>query len=124
MYKYFKVEEIVTFEDVNVVPRKQRRRRIACKDPQSSEDIPNYVPYLLIGSGIASFSAFRSIKTLDPKAQVLIITKENEFPYIRTPLSKEVWYDNDPQMFEQLKYKQWNGKVSRFVHLFALNSFA
>jgi hypothetical protein len=33
-------------------------------------EIPSHVPYLLIGSGIASIEAFKAIKTTDPKAKV------------------------------------------------------
>lgn len=40
--------------------------------PLSPNDIPKKVPYLLIGGGTASFSAFRAIKSLDPKAKVSI----------------------------------------------------
>lgn len=38
--------------------------------PESSADIPNEIPYLLIGGGTASFAAFRAIKSHDPKAKV------------------------------------------------------
>lgn len=40
------------------------------KFPSSSKDIPENVPYLLIGGGTASFSAFRAIKAADPTAKV------------------------------------------------------
>lgn len=40
------------------------------KNPARSSDIPNNVPYLLIGGGTASFSAFRAIKSSDPTAKV------------------------------------------------------
>ncbi|KAL0272733.1 UNVERIFIED_CONTAM: hypothetical protein PYX00_005594 [Menopon gallinae] len=112
MYKLMKKEEEEVVQEVALVPRKQRRKRLPCKEPKNSYDIPNSVPYLLIGGGAAAFSAFRSIKTLDPKAQVLVITNESEFPYMRPPLSKEMWFHDDPELLEKLKYKQWNGKVS------------
>uniref|UniRef100_A0A0C9QIS5 AIF protein n=1 Tax=Fopius arisanus TaxID=64838 RepID=A0A0C9QIS5_9HYME len=38
--------------------------------PVSSAALPADVPYLLIGGGTAAFSAFRSIKSKDPKAKV------------------------------------------------------
>lgn len=66
------------------------------------------MPYLLIGGGTASFAAFRAIKSSDPKAKVLVITNEVEMPYMRPPLSKEMWTGGDDQT--KLNFKQWNGK--------------
>lgn len=61
----------------------------------------------MIGGGTASFSAFRAIKSHDPTAKVLVITNEIEMPYMRPPLSKELWFS--PDSAEKLKFKQWNG---------------
>lgn len=78
------------------------------RSPKSSSDIPKHVPYLLIGGGTASFAAFRAIKSNEAKAKVLVISDEAKMPYMRPPLSKEVWFD--PELAtEQLKFKQWNG---------------
>ncbi|XP_074650754.1 apoptosis-inducing factor 1, mitochondrial-like [Tubulanus polymorphus] len=74
------------------------------KDP-----IPKHAQYLLIGGGTASFAAFRAIKGRDPKARVLVITNENYPPYMRPPLSKELWF-SDQESIANLKFKQWNGK--------------
>lgn len=41
------------------------------KIPAKSTEIPKDVPYLLIGGGTAAFSAFRAIKSADPKAKVI-----------------------------------------------------
>lgn len=85
--------------------------------PASPADIPKHVPYLLIGGGTASFAAFRAIKSADPKAKVLVVTDETEMPYMRPPLSKEMWLSassggnaTDSPAAEQLNFKQWNGK--------------
>uniref|UniRef100_A0A182NTR9 FAD/NAD(P)-binding domain-containing protein n=1 Tax=Anopheles dirus TaxID=7168 RepID=A0A182NTR9_9DIPT len=75
--------------------------------PASSKDLPKHVPYLLIGGGTASIAAFRSIRVHDPKAKVLMITDELEMPYMRPPLSKELWFN--PAETEPLKFRQWNG---------------
>lgn len=48
----------------------RRRSRNKVKIPVESKLIPQEVPYLLIGGGTAAFSAFRSIKSRDPKAKV------------------------------------------------------
>ncbi|XP_071086856.1 apoptosis-inducing factor 1, mitochondrial-like [Haliotis cracherodii] len=73
-------------------------------------DIPSHAQYLLIGAGTASFGAFRAIKSRDPKAQVLLIGEENRIPYMRPPLSKEMWFSEDKEGVQKLRFKQWNGK--------------
>jgi programmed cell death 8 (apoptosis-inducing factor) len=50
--------------------RKPRRLREKIKIPAESKLIPQEIPYLLIGGGTAAFSAFRSIKSRDPRAKV------------------------------------------------------
>lgn len=80
------------------------------KVPPSSDDLPKEVPYLLVGGGTASFSAFRAIKSHDPKAKVLVISNEFERPYMRPPLSKELWYHAEKNIVPaDFKFKQWNG---------------
>ncbi|XP_072532554.1 apoptosis-inducing factor 1, mitochondrial isoform X2 [Salminus brasiliensis] len=71
---------------------------------------PTHAPYLLIGGGTASFAAARSIRARDPGARVLIVTEEPDLPYMRPPLSKELWFSDDPTVTETLRFKQWNGK--------------
>ncbi|XP_049322713.1 apoptosis-inducing factor 1, mitochondrial isoform X5 [Astyanax mexicanus] len=71
---------------------------------------PTHAPYLLIGGGTASFAAARSIRARDPGARVLIVTEEDDLPYMRPPLSKELWFSDDPTVTETLRFKQWNGK--------------
>ncbi|KAL4648332.1 apoptosis-inducing factor 1, mitochondrial isoform X2 [Arapaima gigas] len=73
-------------------------------------EIPAHVPYLLIGGGTASFAAARSIRARDPGARVLIVTDEPDLPYMRPPLSKELWFSDDPNVKDTLRFKQWNGK--------------
>jgi apoptosis-inducing factor 1 len=79
--------------------------------PKDSKDLPDEVPFLLIGGGTASFSAFRAIKSHIPKAKVLVITEETQMPYMRPPISKEIWFSATDSTAEsdQLKFKQWNG---------------
>ena len=84
------------------------------KSPVKSSSIPNHIPYLLIGGGPASFSAFRSIKSRDPKAKVLIITEEYYHPYMKPPLSKEVWYDKERKGASEFTFKQWQGTPRRY----------
>ncbi|XP_017853953.1 putative apoptosis-inducing factor 1, mitochondrial isoform X2 [Drosophila busckii] len=79
--------------------------------PPSSEQLPKHVPYLIIGGGTAAFSAFRAIKSNDARAKVLMISNEYRKPYMRPPLSKELWYtpnaNEDP--IKDYRFKQWTG---------------
>lgn len=92
----------------------------------TSSEIPKEVPYLLIGGGTASFAAFRAIKSHDPKAKVMVLSDEIETPYMRPPLSKELWLaqqaangngakteakkaNGNSSDTDSLKFKQWNG---------------
>ncbi|XP_052078132.1 apoptosis-inducing factor 1, mitochondrial-like [Mytilus californianus] len=71
------------------------------QEPTTPNDqvIPSYVPYLLIGAGTASHSAMRAIRLRDHKAQVLIVGDEDNNPYSRPPLSKELWYGEQTGIF-------------------------
>ncbi|XP_058453756.1 apoptosis-inducing factor 1, mitochondrial isoform X2 [Malaya genurostris] len=94
----------------------QAQRKTRLPFPASSKDLPKEVPYLLIGGGTASFAAFRAIKGHDAKAKVLVITNETEMPYMRPPLSKELWFNPEEKaQMEPLKFQQWNG-VERSIY--------
>ncbi|XP_060531083.1 apoptosis-inducing factor 1, mitochondrial [Cylas formicarius] len=82
---------------------------IEVRDPKESKDIPKAVPYLLIGGGTASFTAFRAIKSSEPTAKVLMISNESFYPYMRPPLSKEIWFNEDEGSVKNLMFRQWNG---------------
>uniref|UniRef100_A0A3P9QA14 Apoptosis inducing factor mitochondrion associated 1 n=1 Tax=Poecilia reticulata TaxID=8081 RepID=A0A3P9QA14_POERE len=82
----------------------------AFQSADSKPSLPSHAPYLLIGGGTASFAAARSIRARDPGAKVLIVTDEPDLPYMRPPLSKELWFSDDPSVTETLRFKQWNGK--------------
>lgn len=73
------------------------------------EDLPEQIPYLLVGGGTASHSAMRAIRGHDPKAKVLIIGSENHLPYMRPALSKELWC-TDKDTRRNLNFRWWNGK--------------
>jgi len=46
------------------------------------------VPYLIIGAGTAAMAAYRSIRTREVNARVLLVGEEEYNPYMRPPLSK------------------------------------
>ena len=72
--------------------------------------IPTYAPYVIIGGGTASHAACRSIRKHDPNAKILVIGDEEVLPYMRPPLSKELWFGEDEEAADTLYFKQWNGK--------------
>ncbi|XP_071425881.1 apoptosis-inducing factor 1, mitochondrial isoform X2 [Pithys albifrons albifrons] len=78
--------------------------------PGAHSKVPSHVPFLLIGGGTAAFAAARSIRARDPGARVLIVSEDPALPYMRPPLSKELWFSDDPDVTETLRFKQWNGK--------------
>ncbi|KAK9686042.1 Pyridine nucleotide-disulfide oxidoreductase [Popillia japonica] len=86
-----------------------KKKRTPQKIPADPREIPKDVPYLLIGGGTTAFSAFRAIKSADPLAKVLVVSSDGYYPYMRPPLSKEIWYSEDSQLTKNLEFKQWNG---------------
>ncbi|KAJ8728477.1 hypothetical protein PYW07_006173 [Mythimna separata] len=82
--------------------------------PSAGADIPARVQYLLVGAGTASFAAMRAIRSARPDARVLLVGAELELPYMRPPLSKELWREPDlaaraPHL-DALSFRQWNGR--------------
>lgn len=81
------------------------------KFPSLPEDIPDEVPYLIIGGGTAAFAAFRAIKSSDPTAKVLVISNESHYPYMRPPLTKELIFNKSNEEGDgNFSFIQWNGK--------------
>uniref|UniRef100_A0A4X2JSV1 Apoptosis-inducing factor 1, mitochondrial n=1 Tax=Vombatus ursinus TaxID=29139 RepID=A0A4X2JSV1_VOMUR len=91
---------------------KQRRDSLTGPEREMTAQtrVPTHAPFLLIGGGTAAFAAARSIRARDPGARVLIISEDPELPYMRPPLSKELWFSDDPNVTNTLRFKQWNGK--------------
>ncbi|KAI8098957.1 uncharacterized protein BX664DRAFT_320016, partial [Halteromyces radiatus] len=79
--------------------------------PSPPAPVPKKIqkPYVLIGAGTASFAAAHSIKEVDPEANVIIIGDEAYSPYMRPPLSKEIWFSEDPEVTKHLRFKDWEG---------------
>ncbi|KAJ4435632.1 hypothetical protein ANN_18248, partial [Periplaneta americana] len=96
-------------EHLKICASVAERPRVITKFPGSSKDIPSSIPYLLIGGGTASFAAFRAIKSADSTAAVLVIDNDGYYPYMRPPLSKEMWFNDNAEATKKLKFKQWNG---------------
>jgi hypothetical protein len=46
--------------------------------------------------------------------QILIVSDEEYPPYMRPPLSKELWKSDDPNVAQTLTFKDWQGKESQY----------
>uniref|UniRef100_A0A6G1S6S0 Apoptosis-inducing factor 1, mitochondrial n=1 Tax=Aceria tosichella TaxID=561515 RepID=A0A6G1S6S0_9ACAR len=79
------------------------------------DNLPEHVPYLLVGGGTASHSAMRAIRGHDPRAKVLIVGSENYGPYMRPALSKELWF-TEQESRRKLDFKWWNGKAKSIFY--------
>ncbi|KAK2083830.1 Apoptosis-inducing factor 1, mitochondrial [Saguinus oedipus] len=108
-------EERISGMGLTPEERQKRAELSATGEPVSQVRAPNHVPFLLIGGGTAAFAAARSIRARDPGARVLIVSEDPELPYMRPPLSKELWFSDDPNVTKTLRFKQWNGKERRHV---------
>ncbi|CAO3637451.1 unnamed protein product [Mucor hiemalis] len=73
-------------------------------------------PYVLVGAGTASFAAAQAIREKDPEANVIIIGDEGYAPYMRPPLSKELWFSEDPNVAETLVFKDWSGSERNTIY--------
>ena len=45
-----------------------------------------------------------------------MISAEKYYPYMRPPLSKDIWYTDNDELLEKHWFKQWNGQERRFFH--------
>lgn len=72
--------------------------------------LPEGAPYVIIGAGTAAHAACRAIRKNDPNAKIIVIGDEAILPYMRPPLSKELWFSDNPDVADSLVFKSWNGK--------------
>jgi 3-phenylpropionate/trans-cinnamate dioxygenase ferredoxin reductase subunit len=47
--------------------------------------------FIIVGAGLAGASAVQGIRESDPQGTILLLGAENELPYDRPPLSKQLW---------------------------------
>jgi len=73
------------------------------------DDLPDEIEYLIIGGGSAGFAALRSIRANKPLSKVIVISDDSYYPYMKPPLSKELWFAK-PELKKDLKFLQWNDK--------------
>ncbi|KAF9140720.1 Apoptosis-inducing factor 1, mitochondrial [Mortierella sp. GBA39] len=100
------VEEVVVEEEEETA---------AAAVPVATKHEKDYYPYILIGAGTASFAAMEAIREKDPSAAILIIGNEDIGPYMRPPLSKEMWFNKEDETTKNLSFKDWQGKERNIV---------
>jgi apoptosis-inducing factor 1 len=113
-----KVEQHETKPAATAVSASSSHHQHANVKEKILSEIPNYAQYLIVGGGTAAMAAFKAIRANDAKAKVLVVTEENYKPYMRPPLSKELWTTEDDKLVEQLKFKQYNGNERRYLSIF------
>ncbi|KAF9972313.1 Apoptosis-inducing factor 1, mitochondrial, partial [Actinomortierella ambigua] len=108
--------------DHHPAPAKQPVQEAVEAEEAEAEEAPaapkyekDFYPYVLIGAGTASFAAMEAIREKDPSAAILIIGNEDMGPYMRPPLSKEMWFNKDEATTEKLSFKDWQGKERNIV---------
>jgi len=109
---YFR-DELKTYLKADHPPQVSKHEQTTDAKPQDTkppiQDLPERVPYLLVGGGTASHSAMRAIRGYDPTARVLIVGSENRNPYMRPMLSKDLWF-TDQETRRNLKFGWSKGK--------------
>uniref|UniRef100_A0A7E4VJN1 Pyr_redox_2 domain-containing protein n=1 Tax=Panagrellus redivivus TaxID=6233 RepID=A0A7E4VJN1_PANRE len=80
------------------------------KKKLANKNLPEHVPYVLIGGGTAAYYAALTIRAYKPDSEVLIIASEGETPYNKPPLSKELWLYGNDKTFRTLEYIGVTGK--------------
>ncbi|CAF0858276.1 unnamed protein product [Brachionus calyciflorus] len=90
-------------------PTETETEAIKLDEEKFLPEVPSHAQYLIVGGGTAAMAAFKAIRAKDPSARVLVVTEEEYKPYMRPPLSKDLWMTDDEQLIEQLRFKQYNG---------------
>ncbi|UJR30224.1 hypothetical protein I4U23_017762 [Adineta vaga] len=102
------IEKVSDLQDRKLLAEEESPEEVDKKD--LTPNIPNFAQYLIIGGGATAMSAFKSIRAHDATAKVLVISSEKYYPYMRPPLSKDIWYTDDDNVINNHSFKQWNGK--------------
>ncbi|XP_032522953.2 apoptosis-inducing factor 1, mitochondrial-like [Danaus plexippus] len=114
LYKKRNDNELGEAQIINDGPIEKRKETKNIAIPPTAASLPTHVQYLLVGAGTASFAAMRAIRSARPEAQVLMVGEEAALPYMRPPLSKELWREKDlPARFDHpddISFRQWNGR--------------
>lgn len=81
--------------------------------PRARKVVQQYsAKYVIIGTGTAGWFAVRGILDNDPDAQIIMVGEEESLPYMRTPLSKELWFRDTETVSDPDDYTftDWGGQ--------------
>jgi programmed cell death 8 (apoptosis-inducing factor) len=79
--------------------------------PTVKRPIQNYsATYVIVGTGTAAYFAVRGIVEKDPNAKIIMIGEESYPPYMRTPLSKELWFRENAPSPDSFEFTDWGGE--------------
>lgn len=94
-----------SLKDTSVIREESR----PTEDPLVKPSPPVYTAkYLLLGGGLASYAAMEAIRSLEKDADILMVTDESYPPYMRPPLSKEMWFNHEPHT-GAFEFTDWHG---------------
>jgi programmed cell death 8 (apoptosis-inducing factor) len=79
-------------------------------DTAFCEGVEAQYKYVVIGAGLAGFSAVQELTEKDPKGKILLVGKEKQMPYSRPPLSKELFQTTGADVGETLAYRGDKGE--------------
>ncbi|KAL4715363.1 hypothetical protein ACJJTC_015134 [Scirpophaga incertulas] len=122
-YKRLSDDEKKNTEEKKAVTESKTADKPTVPYPADGGQFPEQVTFLVVGAGTAAFAAMRALRAARPDAQVLLVGEEMAVPYMRSPLSKEVWREpalsgggeveadrQDRGAEETLTFRQWNGR--------------
>ncbi|XP_061717462.1 filaggrin-2-like isoform X2 [Cydia pomonella] len=120
VYYFSKIKDDTTKKEVKKLKPKDEQEEEGPLYPASGAELPAHVEFLVVGGGTAAFAALRALRAARPDAALLLAGAERAPPYMRPPLSKELW--RRPELAAaaadplSLAFTQYNGKQRRLVY--------
>lgn len=78
-------------------------------DPHTSSD------YVIVGGGMAAHAAVKSLLEEKPDADILLISEEDQLPYDRPPLSKDLLIDSETKPADITHTEPYGSKVKTLL---------
>ncbi|XP_063622740.1 apoptosis-inducing factor 1, mitochondrial-like isoform X1 [Cydia splendana] len=121
VYYFSKIKDDTTKKEVKKSkPKDEQEEEEGPLYPARGAELPAHVEFLVVGGGTAAFAALRALRAARPDAALLLAGAERAPPYMRPPLSKELW--RRPELAAaaadplSLAFTQYNGKQRRLVY--------
>ncbi|XP_047998398.1 apoptosis-inducing factor 1, mitochondrial-like [Leguminivora glycinivorella] len=120
VYYFSKIKDDTTKQEVKKSKPKDELDEEGPLYPATGAELPPHVEFLVVGGGTAAFAALRALRAARPDAALLLAGAERTPPYMRPPLSKELW--RRPELAAaaadplSLAFTQYNGKQRRLIY--------